>query len=605
MQNLKSINKAFICFIIMIFSVGFLSITLKPENAYAVEDYRTWRQNDPRWGYKYLGESSDTVRKSGCAITALSMLCVHSGAASADKINPGVVVDYFNSVNGFNKYGGINNWGTITGLVPDLKFKGSVAMKYSTQAEIANEIKTQMKNGYYVICHVKNHFVLVDSVVGNKVYMYDPACNDTDMFAKYPELNYIDGLRLFKASTSPITAPSSSVAPQTTSASGSVSSTIVKTTTSKAPVVTTSKAPVTTSKAPVTTTTPSVTKPQSYALGYYKTTDNLNHRKGPSTSYSTYGVIPKGTQIPVYEVSNGWGRIYYNKKDAWVCLEYASFISDFKFSYGGYTASSDIKLLTKQAFDSDLILTIPAGASFEVAASNNIWGFAHYNGKSGWINLLGDVSLCKNINFEKGTYKATYPINLRESSLLSGKLLGVIPQNAEFTVDEGGYNVVKVTYNGISGWAYIYSAEKIIKPVIILPTGEYFITSSGTTPLYASADKNSAVIVNAPSGYVINILEVNNDWGRISVGADTAWISMANVTYAGASPELKKGDINGDGNIDNLDLAVLNQYLDSLQYIPDGISMLRAAEIQSADINESGIVDNNDVLDYLIKICIN
>ena len=111
--------------------------------------------------------------------------------------------------------------------------------------------------------------------------------------------------------------------------------------------------------------------------------------------------------------------------------------------------------------------------------------------------------------------------------------------------------------------------------------------------------------MNAPSGYVINILEVNNDWGRISVGADTAWISMANVTYAGASPELKKGDINGDGNIDNLDLAVLNQYLDSLQYIPDGISMLRAAEIQSADINESGIVDNNDVLDYLIKICIN
>ena len=89
------------------------------------------------------------------------------------------------------------------------------------------------------------------------------------------------------------------------------------------------------------------------------------------------------------------------------------------------------------------------------------------------------------------------------------------------------------------------------------------------------------------------------------MGADTVWISMESVTYAGNPELLQKGDINGDGSIDNLDLAVLNQYLDSIQLVPDGISMLRQCELDSADINNSGIFDKNDVLDYLIKICIN
>ena len=86
MQNVKDIRKAFLCFMIMILSVGFLFIPLKTDSAHALEDYRKWRQGDPRWGSKYLGDSDDTVKESGCAITALTMLCVHSGEASADII---------------------------------------------------------------------------------------------------------------------------------------------------------------------------------------------------------------------------------------------------------------------------------------------------------------------------------------------------------------------------------------------------------------------------------------------------------------------------------------------------------------------------------------
>ena len=605
MQNVKDIRKAFLCFMIMILSVGFLFIPLKTDSAHALEDYRKWRQGDPRWGSKYLGDSDDTVKESGCAITALTMLCVHSGEASADEINPGIVVDYYNAVNGFNKFGGIASWKTISDLVPGLKFCGSVNMSFETEAEIADQLESYMQEGYYVICHVKGHFVLIDSVIDDKVYMIDPAYDGIDMFEKYPELNYIDSVRLFKATKPPVnTAPASTLPAQTTTTKKITTTTTKSQVTTTKPAQTTNKPVATTTGATVTTAPTTTTKPQSYKIGFYKTTANLNNRKGPSTSYASYGIIPNGTQIPVYEVSNGWGKTYYNGNEAWVSLEYATFNSEFKFIYGGYTALSDVKMLTKQTLSSDTILTIPKNASFEVAASNGIWGFAHYNGKTGWINLLNNVSVNKNTNFEKGLYKALFPINLRENSLLSGKLLTVIPQNAEFTVEAEGYDCVKVTYNGITGWAYIYSAESIPESALI-PTGEYFITSDKNADLYSKADLKSNVMMNAPSGFVINILEVENGFGKLKMGADTVWISMESVTYAGNPELLQKGDINGDGSIDNLDLAVLNQYLDSIQLVPDGISMLRQCELDSADINNSGIVDKNDVLDYLIKICIN
>ena len=66
----KVIFKSFLSFLLMILIVlcNFTSLELRP--AYATEDYRTWRQYDTRWGTIHLGDSTDTMAKYGCAITA-------------------------------------------------------------------------------------------------------------------------------------------------------------------------------------------------------------------------------------------------------------------------------------------------------------------------------------------------------------------------------------------------------------------------------------------------------------------------------------------------------------------------------------------------------
>ena len=67
--------------------------------------------------------------------------------------------------------------------------------------------------------------------------------------------------------------------------------------------------------------------------------------------------------------------------------------------------------------------------------------------------------------------------------------------------------------------------------------------------------------------------------------------------------QLQKGDINGDEIVNERDLSVLNHYIESQQTLPGGISMLRNCEIEAADINNDGLIDNNDVIDFLIMIC--
>ena len=702
MQTIRKFNKAFVCFTIMILSIGFLLIPVSQNNACAVEDYRTWRQNDPRWGGKSLGNSTYTVASSGCAITSLAMLCVHSGAADASEIDPGKVVDFFNSVNGFNNYGSIGSWSTITKLVPEVSFERNYNLTSATEEGIAKEIQQQLENGYYVICHVKNHFVLVDFVYNNRVYMIDPANSKTDMFEVYPETGYIDTLRLFKGPTNPLSVPHTMppvTATTTKTASTKISGTTTKAVTTTKPVTTTPKnvtyktgvykttanlnyrqghstsytsygtipegtlitvteiadgwgkisyngktawvsleyasfVSSTTTKAAVTTTTKkaaatttqktttttkptttttkkvtTTTKPvtavttpaKTYKAGYYKTTANLNYRKGNSTSFDTYGTIPNGTQIPITEILNGWGKTFYNDKEAWVSLEYASFVSDFSFKTGSYKANAALTVYDSRTISGKVVMTIPQNASFEVISTSTIWGKITYNGKSGYVNLLSKTALNPSSSFDFGWYKAVFPVNVRSSADISGDIAFVIPANAEFIVDEKGQGAVKVSYNGKSGYAFVNSAQKLNKEVYTV--GEYFITARFGTVLYSSADSASATSEYAPNSYVANIIEIKNGFGKINSDEAELWISMKDLTPTEAS-QLEKGDINGDGSVNKFDLAVLNQYLES-QPTVKGISMLRQCEIISADINCDGSVDNNDVLDYLIKISIN
>ncbi len=66
--------------------------------------------------------------------------------------------------------------------------------------------------------------------------------------------------------------------------------------------------------------------------GYYVTTDDLNLRTGPSTSYASLGKIPKGTKLKITEISGNFAKVTYNGKTGWSSLDYLKFAETMKYS---------------------------------------------------------------------------------------------------------------------------------------------------------------------------------------------------------------------------------------------------------------------------------
>ena len=125
----------------------------------------------------------------------------------------------------------------------------------------------------------------------------------------------------------------------TTEAATTVTSpvTTVATTTVTTTAATTT---VTTTTSPVQTTVPettvSETEPpvtESEENGYIlkcRTTDALNFRTGAGTQNEVICVIPKGTELTVLEADseNRWGKVVFNGKTGWVCLDYVVLVED-------------------------------------------------------------------------------------------------------------------------------------------------------------------------------------------------------------------------------------------------------------------------------------
>ena len=195
MQKVKKNRTKSLLLAIMIF-FGFSACFSKNiSKVYAADDYYTWRQLDSRWGNVPMGNS--TIARSGCLITSLAIMAMHSNSVDAtalknlninnvSEFNPGVLANAYTARNAFSSGGGIASWGTIGQIFPSITFQKDAYLKSYTQHEVAEEIKTLMSNGQHIIVNVNgHHWVYIEGVVGDDVYMIDPASDSRLMFEYY------------------------------------------------------------------------------------------------------------------------------------------------------------------------------------------------------------------------------------------------------------------------------------------------------------------------------------------------------------------------------------------------------------------------------------
>ncbi len=438
----------------------------------AAEDYHTWRQMDPRWGS--ISMNGTTVASSGCLITSLSIMARASdslddaalanlGITSIDEFNPGVLAEAYNSRNGFNYGGAIASWGTINKIIPQISFVKDSYLTSFTQEGIAAEIKSMMDQGYHVILNVNWHWVYIEGVVGNDIYMIDPA-SDTRLLYDYYTLFGGNEYWLMKCKNppAPFAPPVSDIITTTTNVTGEIVTTDTTETTGTAETTTTTYQETT-----VTTTEKSTAKPT--------TTTTVKTTAKPTTTTTV-----KSTAKPT-------------------------------------TTTTTVKSTAKPTTTT----------------------------------------------------------------------------------------TVKTTVKSTTTTTTVKSTEKpAATTTTSMPAGEYYNPKTDEIAVYASSDMSGVPIAFVRTNEVVNAVECIGSAGHIA-GSDgfAGWIELSGMSPVKEEVPRDRGDINGDGKTDMIDLGLLSEYLKSLAVMPDGVSIFTACEAEAADINGDGKVNSGDVLVCLMLVC--
>ena len=157
-------------------------------------EFSNWKQYEGPWTGVQIGNSGSTIRDIGCLATSISILIAKSGVpTNISNFNPGTFVEYMNTHGGFDS-GGNFQWAGATAAAPSFKYQGRIELSGMDRQQKLNTIKNIVnQKGVYAVAEVKGntgqHWVAIDSVVGDKINMMDPGSKSTDMWVQYNWVN--------------------------------------------------------------------------------------------------------------------------------------------------------------------------------------------------------------------------------------------------------------------------------------------------------------------------------------------------------------------------------------------------------------------------------
>lgn len=529
-------------------------------------EYRTWLQSDSRWGSVTFG-TSDTMSKSGCAITSVAKLMVHSQSVSSDPsvFNPGIFCNWLKKNGGLTSQGWIV-WSAISKYTSKFSYSGAAALNGSQSQKTAT-IQSYIKDGYVVVAMVKNggHYVAVDKVSDNTVYILDPANTGYNKLFQYDAAG-VTKIQIFKGVTN----------------GGSNTP---------------------------TTPTYDLTVDPVGAGNYIITSDNgVNLRSGAGTSNSVLTAIPYNASVKVTKVDNGWGYTSYNGKSGWFSLQYAKMD-------GNPLRGLELKAPAKTTYQIGEPLNIDGisvtalyadGTSKTIKSGYNVAGFSSknkgsckvyvtYQTKSAVFNVT--ITDKQEVVYKPGIYviDSSNGVNLRDTASTSGTILTAIPNTTRVTVTEVKNDWGKVSYQGHTGWFCLEYAK---------------VTSAVQTGIQATPKTNCFLSGSSISSKDFTVQRVFSDGSvspltsfTIKLGAIVKNQLPVTITDGSFSTTvhlqifetIPMGDCNFDGKVDASDA------LATLQYAVGKSKGTFYAEV--ADVNQDNAINSADAL-YMLRFAV-
>ncbi len=200
------------------------------------------------------------------------------------------------------------------------------------------------------------------------------------------------------------------------------------------------------------------------------TATSLNVRSGPSTSHGLIGTLKHNEKVEVISESNGWSKIKYNGKEAYVSSDYLKDAGNSNTNTNPNPSEKPNEGTTKTKVVTATSLNVRSGPStshgligtlkhnekVEVISESNGWSKIKYNGKEAYVSSTylkddenGEVTNPgENQESAKIKIVTATSLNVRSGPSTSHGLIGTLKHNEKVEVISESNGWSKIKYNG-------------------------------------------------------------------------------------------------------------------------------------------------------------
>lgn len=280
---------------------------------------------------------------------------------------------------------------------------------------------------------------------------------------------------------------------------------------------------------------------------------SLKVRTGPGLTYNTIGAVTKGDKLDVIGKENDWLQINFGSSTGWVASWYTTKESLELTNKQIVSKVNRLNVRTEPTTSSAVIGQLQEGDSANAYKSEEDWIEIDFQGRKGWINqsyiTVTEQTEKKDTTSpsDKNLFEVSVNVlNVRSKADLTSKTIGQVNKGDQFAVIDSDHNWVQVKLeNGEKGWLYsfygTFSSSAKVKSAE--EHGTITILYNGTN-LRSDSTTSSDVVARVDAGTTFPVVEKTNDWYKIIIDNQTAYVASWVVSVSSATSDIKEQTVD-------------------------------------------------------------
>ena len=266
----------------------------------------------------------------------------------------------------------------------------------------------------------------------------------------------------------------------------------------------------------------------SFAATDYRTitANDVNFRSGPSTSYSSIGILNKGDKVEYISESGSWVKVKHDDTTGYV---YGSYVSKAS-STTKYVTASSLNVRSSASTSGSILGSLSKGTAVKVISESNGWSKIEYNGGVGYVSSKY-LSSSSSSTTTTTKYVTASSLNVRSSASTSGSILGSLSKGTAVKVISESNGWSKIEYNG--GVGYV-SSKYLSSSSSSTTTTTKYVTASSLN-VRSSASTSGSILGSLSKGTAVKVISESNGWSKIEYNGGVGYVSSKYLSSSSSS----------------------------------------------------------------------